>query len=323
MLSALSANWKSTRDRWLKQRFPNDSSITLGLNKIFVLPTSSSLALAVAALVIFLMAVNFQNALVYGLSFWLFALLVVNILFTYRNLSGLTIKTVGSSPCFAGDKAAFEIEVECPVNHAVSGVVFGWKHEDAAEVNLRKQETVRFKISHSTQQRGRFIPKRLEIFTRFPTGLIVAWSYASLNMESIVYPKPVLQEMIGQSGNADDMADDGKEIARGSTDFSGIRSYETGDSPKHIHWGTYAKTGELHTKSFVDYASQDLWLDWDALNIHGIENKLSHLCARVLQCHLEQVSYGLKIPGKTIPTAQGEAHKNACLTALAFYGEDS
>jgi len=323
VLSALPESWKSARDRWLQQRFPNDNSITLGLNKIFVLPTASSLALVTAASVIFLIAVNFKNALVYGLSFWLFALLVINILFTYRNLSGMTIKSVGSTPCFAGDKAAFEIEVESPANHAATNIVIGWKHEDAAEVNLDKQQTMRLKVSHSTQQRGRFKPKRLEIFTRFPTGLIVAWSYASLNMESIVYPKPVLHETVGQGESADDMADDGKEIARGSTDFSGIRSYETGDSPKHIHWGTYAKTGELHTKSFVDYASHDLWLDWDALNIHGVEHKLSHLAARVLECHQEQVSYGLKIPGKTLPTAQGEAHKNACLTALALYGEDS
>lgn len=323
MLSAVPEYWKSKRDQWLKQRFPNDSSVTLSVNKIFVLPTASSLGLLITAVVIFLLAVNFQNALVYGLSFWLFAFLVINILFTYRNLSGLTIRKVAASPCFAGEKATFEINVESPVNHAVSGVVIGWKHEDAAEVNLGKHATMRIKLSHIAQQRGRYQPKRLEIFTRFPTGLIVAWSYVPLNLESIVYPKPVLQETAEQGEQTDDMTDDGKEIARGSTDFSGIRAYESGDSPKHIHWGTYAKTGELHTKSFVDYASHDLWLDWDALRIKGVEEKLSHLCARVLECHQEQVSYGLKIPGKTIPTEQGEAHKTACLTALALYGEEN
>lgn len=312
----------SAWDRWLQQRFPTDRSITLGLNKIFVLPTASSLALVVTAIVIFLIAVNFKNALVYGLSFWLFALLVVNILFTYRNLSGLSVRAVTTNSCFAGEKAVFEIEVASAENHAASGIILGWKHEDAVVIDLGKHETVRVKVSHSTHERGRFKPQRLDIFTRFPTGLIVAWSYAALNMEGIVYPKPVLQETAGQSHNADEMADGGKEIARGSTDFSGIRRYETGDSPKHIHWGTYAKTGELHTRSFVDYASEELWLDWDTLNIQGMEDKLSHLCARVLECHQKQVAYGLKIPGKTIPSAQGEAHKNVCLTALALCGEE-
>lgn len=322
MLKALPANWKSARHHWLKERFPDSNEITLGLKRIFVLPTATSVALLITALVLFLMAANFQNALIFALSFWLLALLVINILFTYRNLAGLTVRAVSSSPCFAGEKAAFEVEIIAPDHHSASGIMLGWQHEDVSETTLLASQSKRVKLSHSTQERGVFRAPRLNIFTRYPTSLILAWSYASLQMESIVYPAPVLKENNETGHHKDDLAEGGKEIARGSTDFSGIRSYEAGDSPKHIHWGTYAKTGQLHTKSFVDYASQDLWLDWDALNFPGIEDKLSHLCARVLQCHQDQLSYGLKLPGKTFPPAQGETHKNACLTALALYGEN-
>jgi uncharacterized protein (DUF58 family) len=139
-------------------------------------------------------------------------------------------------------------------------------------------------------------------------------------MESIVYPEPILQESTEDGQGLDDEAERGHEIARGSNDFSGIREYQKGDSPKHIHWGAYAKTGKAYTKTFVDYANQDMWLDWDALLLTGIEVKLSHLSAKVLECHQEQQVYGLKIPGKTIQPATGEAHKTICLTALALYG---
>ncbi|KAG1663466.1 Protein-glutamine gamma-glutamyltransferase [Nymphon striatum] len=141
-------------------------------------------------------------------------------------------------------------------------------------------------------------------------------------MNSIVYPAPLLQESADTGDSLDEEADQGMEILRGTTDFSGIRDYQAGDSPRHIHWGAYAKTGKVQTKTFVDYASHDLWLDWDALAISGTETKLSHLCAKVLQYYQEQQVYGLKIPGKLIQPASGEAHRNTCLTALALYGEN-
>lgn len=323
MLRALPGHWKTARDHWLQERFPDSKETTLGLNRIFVLPTPTSLAMLVTTLLLFMMAINFQNALVYALSFWLLSLLIINIFFTYRNLAGLTIRSISTSPCFADEKAVFEIEISNPSKRKISGITVGWKHQDATEITLGPWQSSRIRLSHSVQKRGKYKPQKLDIFTRYPTGLIIAWSYAALDMESIVYPAPELRESAEDGQSRDDLAIDGKEIARGSTDFSGIRSYEAGDSPKHIHWGTYAKTGQLHTKSFVDYASHDLWLDWDNLSIQGIENKLSHLCARVLECNQQQLSYGLKIPGTTISPAQGEAHKTACLTALALYGENS
>ena len=119
---------------------------------------------------------------------------------------------------------------------------------------------------------------------------------------------------------ADDESDDGPEVAGGSSDFAGIREYQAGDSPKHIHWRQYAKTGELYTKSFVDYETHDVWLDWHHLNISGTESRLSHLSAMILGLHEAQKQFGLRIPGKEIKPNKGEAHKVRCLTALALYG---
>ena len=305
---------------WMEDRFPESKQITLGLRRIFVIPTKVSLALLVTLMVLFLMAINFQNSLIYALAFWLLALIVITIFFTYRNLSNLTIRTIQSSACFVGEKAVFELEVSCPENQKKSAISLGWKHQDLALVNLQNHHSVHIKLSHSTKTRGRFKPERLNIFTTYPIGLVVAWSYAMLDMESIVYPEPLLQESLEDGQSKSDEAEKGHEIARGSTDFSGIREYQNGDSPKHIHWGAYAKTGKAYTKTFVDYANQDIWLDWDALSLTGVEIKLSHLSAKVLQYHQEQQTYGLKIPGKTIQSATGEAHKTICLTALALYG---
>ena len=317
-----SDSWRAKRDIWLEERFPETRQITLGLKRIFVIPTATSVALLLTIIVLFLLAINFQNSLLYGLSFWLLALIVVTIFFTYRNLSGLTVKAIQSTPCFAGEKAVFELEVSCPEKQKKSAVSLGWKDEDVATVNLQKHHNVHIKLSHSTSKRGLFKPDRLNIFTVYPIGTIVAWSYAALDMKCIVHPSPKLHKTAENGQSVDDQAEQGLEIANGSTDFSGIRDYQRGDSPKHIHWGAYAKTGKAYTKTFVDYANHDLWLKWETLNVSGIENRLSHLCAKILQYHQEKQIYGLRIPGKTIHPSSGDAHKNTCLTALALYGEE-
>ena len=313
--------WQTTWDNWLVKRFPNTREITLDINRIFIIPTMISASLFITVLLLSVLAINFQNSLIYGLSFWLLALIVMAIFFTYRNLSSLTVRAIQSSPCFSGEKAVFEFEVSCPENQKKSAISIGWKNEDVTLVNLQNHHSVQIKLSHSTQQRGQYKPERLSIFSVYPIGLVVAWSYAALDMHSIVYPAPVLYSSDEEGLGLDDNAEQGVEITNGSTDFSGIRDYQPGDSPKKIHWGAYAKSGKVYSKTFVDYANHDLWLEWDMLSMPGVENKLSHLCAKILEYHQNQQIYGLKIPGKTIQPMSGEAHKNTCLTALALYGE--
>lgn len=323
VLNKSKKSWKSKTNNWIDERFPESRQVTLNLKRIFVFPTSSSLALLITIILLFVMGVNFQNSLAYGLSFWLLALIVISIFFTYRNLSNLTVKAVHSNDCFAGEKAVFELAISCPPEQTKSAISIGWKDQDVVLLDLNEKNTTSIKLSHTTIKRGRFKPEKLNIFTRYPVGLVLGWSYAQLDMQSIVYPAPLLQEAVNEGQAMDDEAEQGLEIARGTTDFSGIRDYQAGDSPKHIHWGAYAKTGKVLSKTFVDYASHDLWLDFEALQaIQGTETKLSHLCALVLQYHQEQQTFGLKLPNRTIQPASGEAHKNTCLMALALFGED-
>lgn len=323
MQNILKKGWKSKTDTWIDERFPESRQLTLNLKRIFVFPTISSLALLIVIILLFVMGVNFENSLAYGLCFWLLALVVVSIHFTYANLSNLTIKAVQSKNCFVGEKAVFELNLSCDEKQKKSAIHIGWQDQDLAFVNLNDSHFATVKLSHNTTKRGRFKPERLSIFTRYPVGLVTAWSYAQLDMNCVVYPAPFLQDSKSNKKAMDDEAEQGLEIARGTSDFSGVRKYQAGDSLKHIHWGAYAKTGNVLSKTFVDYASHDLWLEFDAFtDIQGIETKLSHLCALVLQYHQEQQTYGLKLPGKTIQPSTGDVHKNTCLMALALHGED-
>jgi len=98
-----------------------------------------------------------------------------------------------------------------------------------------------------------------------------------------------------------------------------MRAYQHGDSPRRIHWAKYAQTGKVYCKEFVDYEQHDLWLDWADLVSGSVEQRLSHLCARILELSTRQQGFGMRIPGNTIQPGRGDAHRAACLSALALY----
>lgn len=313
--------WQLQFEQWVKRRLPRARTSTLNQGNIFILPSKTALAMLVLIVMLFLLGVNFQNSLVYAICFWLLALLIVNLLHTWKNLSGLSITAIHIQPCFMGEKAVLELELACAPKQQKFAIKLAWPEEDAVQVNLLASQTLRVKLSHQTQQRGYFIPPRLHISTYYPTGLAVAWSYLDLDIMGLVYPMPAPKaQRLEPSHSMETTLSTGKELSGGSNDFGGIRPYQTGDTPKHIHWGQYAKTGKLHTKVFVDYASHDLWLDWANFSTLGTETRLSQLCRQVLEAHQAQQTYGLKLPDRTIPPAQGEAHQARCLQALALFG---
>ena len=296
--------------------------VELGRKNIYIVPSKTALALLVMIAVLFVLGINFQNALVYGVCFWLLALLLINIFYTWRNLAGLSLQAVGVEPCFAGEKAVTEIALNSPNAQAKFALVLSWAGQDEVQVNLVNTASARVKLSHLTRQRGWFMPPRLRIASRYPTGLALAWAYLQPQVRGVVYPSPQLQQGVLQGQTSAISNADGLEIADGSSDFAGVRDYQTGDTPKRIYWKKFAQTGKLYTKAFVDYASHDVWLDWDSLPITGVEARLAHLCSQVLAFHQAQRQFGLKLPDQTIPIGKGDAHQAQCLRALALYGVD-
>ena len=332
----------------MKRFFPKhraaapSKSVRFHLRNIYVIPAQAGFGLIGIILLTLVAAINFQNSLIYVVSFWLASLLLVNVLYSYRNLSGLQLELLGPEPCFAGQ--------QCLVSLRASGkgdkesIYVGWKEIDLAMIDLAVVDTrgvdtpgvdkrgldlrwddastegsLDFQVAYPAPSRGRLKPPRLELFTRYPAGLVISWAYARLDIQAIVYPHPQLMDDNRIAGAADESAEDGRELVNGVSDFSGMRPYQEGDSPRRIHWAKYAQTGKLYSKVFVDYQQHDLWLDWASLLSGTIEQRLSHLCARVLQLSEQQQRFGLRLPGKTLLPDTGGAHRAACLTALALY----
>jgi uncharacterized protein (DUF58 family) len=113
-----------------------------------------------------------------------------------------------------------------------------------------------------------------------------------------------------------------QEARRGDEDFAGLRTFQTGDSPRRIAWKAYARGQELQVKQYSGTAVTSHLLDWDQLPGMHPEARLSQLCRWIEDAHANRNAFGLRIPGTEIAPNVGTAHRQRCLTALALFGLD-
>ena len=272
---------------------------------------------------LYLIGVNFRNTLVYGVCFWLLALWGANILHTYFNLSGLMLTGLRVEPVFAGQKAVLRLRVSRPPGRRYRGIYLGWPGQDLVRVDLVQQVQQDVTLAATVTRRGRFHPPRIEVFSRYPTGLALAWTYVTLDISGLVFPEPASLTAGRQVPAAFRAQDGGIAIRGGHSDFGGMRDYQPGDAPGRIHWAAYARSGQLQVREFVDFQSDAEWLDWDQVPATDTETRLSVLCAWVLAAHAARRRFGLRLPGVCLEPAQGETHRLRCLSALALFGQDA
>lgn len=308
---------------WLDRRIPPAAEVTLSQRSIFIVPSRTGGMFLLLLILLLITAINYQNSLIYGLVFWLFSIGLSAMIFTYRNLSGLTLKAGNAVVGFAGNT------IEIPIRLADSkrshyGLSLSWAQNKAdnevADSSTISNET-EVKIPFSLNTRGHLKTPRLKLQTRYPFGLYTCWTWVRLKSPGIVYPKPITTPFIAAEGQGDDLQADAN-LALGNDEFIGLRSYQAGDSLKHIAWKYLAKGKGLLTKEYDNQQLSMQWLDWHSLQGLSEESRLSHLTGWILQAEQQGRAYGLRLPGQTIAPSQGDGHRKQCLTALALYNLD-
>lgn len=319
--SKLSSAWSRTIKKWLNNRMPPANSITLHQRNIFILPTREGIYFTFLIVFMVLAGINYQNSLIFALAFLLFSMLMVSILHTYRNLSGITLQNAGSKPAFAGDDVEFDVNLARSGARTYEALQLGWQKNVATDADLLEEEQCMVSLFLPGKQRGILNPGRLLIQTRYPVGLFRAWSWVDLDMTALVYPRPVAAGQIpgalSSSGEGDALQRDGVD------DFYGFREYQSGDSLRHIAWKNYARSDDLLLKEFAAHVDRRIWVDWEYLTGDEIELRLSKLCYWVLQLAASRDEYGLRLPGIEIAPGRGLAHRNELLIQLATFGQDT
>ncbi len=304
---------------WLFQlRGPETGPVVLVQRRVFILPTRQGIVFAVVLLMMLTGSINYSLGLGFVLTFLLGAMSINGILYTFRNLANLRITGGRALPVFAGDTAEFTVYLENGSDTSRHAIGLTHNRKDAVFIDVPARATAPASIGIPAPRRGLLRPGRLTLFTRYPLGLFHAWAYLQLDMQCLVYPRPAAPGMPLPPATSSVGAGIGR--GQGQEDFSGLRQYHAGDSPRHIAWKVAARDQGLFTKQFSGRAETELWFDWTQLPVSlGVEERLSQLARWVLDAHSAGLSFGLRLPGVTVDMATGEAQRERCLETLALF----
>ena len=305
---------------WLDQRIPSKSEFVLNNRRIFIFLSKAGFAYLALLVLLLIVAVNYQNNMVFALLFLLVSIFIVAVLHTYRNLSGLKVTFVSADNAFVGDSVRLRLRFSA-ASHAHQALLCRWQ-TSAAQVYLDKGEDALVDFHLQAQERGLFRPQRLLIESTYPLGLLRAWTWLSFDVDALVYPKP-LANKLPVFAMLDVVEGEGElSAAPGVDDFYGFRSYQVGDSLKHVHWPSYAKGQSMQVKEFGSEDASQPVLNFNHFSGDS-ETRLSAICFWVLRFCERQAKFSLILPGEQIGPASGEGVKTQALRALALFNKEA
>jgi len=300
-------------------RSPERGIIHLGHRRVYIVPSRLGWIYAASLLVMLIGSINFALSLGFALTFMLAGMGLASMVHTFRNLARVSVSAGRADSVFAGEPARFRLYIESGVRFDRHSILV--RHSDSGAqlvILVPAGSLTEVPLAIPAQARGLMPLGRVMLETRFPLGLFRAWSYVEPDAQCLVYPRPEFLALPPATGGASE----GQlhTQAPGSDDYSGLRSHQATDSPRHVAWKTLARTGEMYTKQFAGDAAARLWLEWARVpGSDEVEQRLSRLTGWVLAAEQAGVRYGLRLPGREIAPGGGDIHRAACLEALALF----
>jgi uncharacterized protein (DUF58 family) len=328
MISAIRQRFR----KWWQSRLPLTDTWTLHQRNVYILPTRAGWMLAVTLIVLLIASINYQLNLGYLLTFMLAGAAVVGMHVTHGNLRGLTMNLIAGHAdstkgnglfgmIFSGAIAQIEVRLTHTRKAARPSIGLALLDDDHAPhwawIDVPAEGSSTVHIAFQPKRRGLHRVPELQAETRYPLGTFRVWTVWRPRSEVLVYPAPEphappLPPGEPRAGGA------GAAKAQQSGEFDGVRAYRRGDPLKLVVWKKAAKSDELVSRDTSHAQRYELMLDYATCASLDHEAKLSRLTAWVLAADKLGADYGLRIPGREIVPATGEAHKRACLEALAL-----
>jgi len=305
---------------WLGRNAPPDiSPIVLDRRRIYVLPSRAGLVFLLALGVMLLTSLNYNLNLGFAVVFILATGAFASIFHAFRNLLGLSIVTGRIEPVFAGEEATFHLAVE-NTRHTLRPALLFESRDGKCLLHIAGGSTGDVMLPRNTDRRGWLPLGRVSVETRYPLGLIRAWSVLRPESACLVYPAPEKHPPPLPESEAGNRGGQSGRI--GDEEYAGLRNAQPADSPRHIAWKIVARDGPLMTKQFSGSGGGELLLDWDEAlpDSPDVEARLSRLTAWVLAADAAGQRYRLNLPNIQIPAGTGPTHMHACLRQLALYG---
>ena len=131
---------------------------------------------------------------------------------------------------------------------------------------LRAKETVQLNVTMTISKRGPYVLPTSNIASCFPFGLMKWTLFGEGNNEILILPELLYVDKIQFNQKAQAQLASSTAFSKGGNeDFHGCREYHVGDNIKHLHWASWARTGQPVIKEFSEQGQSKitLFLDLD------------------------------------------------------------
>jgi uncharacterized protein (DUF58 family) len=207
--------------RWLFQwRGPESGTIVLVQRRVFILPTRQGMLFVLVIILMLTGSVNYDLSLGFILAFLLGAAGIQSMLLTFRNLAHLRLSGGRVQPVFAGEQAQFALHIANDTRADRYAIGVTGNGIAADYIDVAAGTSVMATVPLPALRRGWLRPGRMTLFTRFPTGLFRAWSYAEPDVQCLVYPAPATPGLPLPRPEAGNRA--GGVSGQGQDEFSGL-----------------------------------------------------------------------------------------------------
>lgn len=310
-----------------ERRKARGGDVVLTLRRVYILPGRAGIAFALLLVVMLIGATNYTLGLGFALTFLAGACAVADMVLTVKNLAGLRLAGGRAAPVFAGDAARFEVGLHNAGNTERYAIRVRFAADGAPEhpADVPAHGSAAVVLAVPTLERGWLQAPRVRLETRFPLGLFRAWSWWQPDLRVLVYPRP---ETPAQPLPVRGAASEEGHGDVGLDNFAGIRSYQPGDPLRHLAWRQIARLapedgGQLVTKHFEGGAVAELALDFAQLPAHlDVELRLARMTRWVLEAEGRALPYSFRLGSHHYVAGLGDAHRAACLGALALHGKE-
>lgn len=309
---------------WIATRTPRvPGPWAISRRRVYIVPTRYGYGYGLLLFTMLLGAMNYSNSMAFALTFLLAGIGLLAMHYTHSNLVNLSIAAPAVPAVFAGQPVRFPIRIANPSKAARFAIAATW--QDAAplaHVDVEAADEAETALQLDSAKRGWLPAPRFAVSTEFPLGLFHAWTWVELDLACLVYPQPAEPGLTPPSGGDGSGGRVGHRP--GPDEFAGLRSYRPGDGLRSIDWKSLARQppslAQPQVKQFAESAADELWLDWAALPVSWHpERRLSQLARWVVDADAAGRIYGLRLPRFVREPGQGDAHRHACLTALALH----
>ena len=308
--------------RWARKRQGRDpASATLRPGRVYILPTGVGVLFGFMTFAMLLGSMNYNNNLSFVLTFLLIGIGFVAMHQCQRNLVGLELTFAGIDPVFAGQPMRVRIAVGNAARSTRYGIRLYADGIASTSRDLAPGESGVLVLSIPTTHRGRVRLERFGVRTLFPFEMFRAWAWLHMDIEGLAYPAPAEHAPLPPPTLA--ARGHRQHDARGEEDFAGLRRYHEGDSPRHVAWKAYARSGQLLSKQFAGADTSSQWFDFDTIDESDPEARLSILSRWIVDADRSGVDYGLRLPGVAFAPAHGSQHRRRCLEALALFDAEA